>query len=151
MNEEGSMLMLCPFCAGKATMAKDNHDKVLIFCENCKMYFGIEIEHDCELEEGWKATFQDEEAAMKAWNSRKLMYIWKNGMDISQNESYWDATDSISPKCNRCGKSPLYYAEVAHVRWNLRHLPKFCSSCGATMKEVLYSDKSGKVQKLQIP
>ena len=71
-------------------------------------------------------------------------------IDISQNESYWDATDCISPVCNRCGKSPLYYAEVAHVRWDLRHLPKFCSNCGATMKEVLYSDKSGKVQKLQI-
>lgn len=78
MNEEGSMLMLCPFCAGKATMAKDNHDKVLIFCENCKMYFGIEIEHDCELEEGWKATFQDEETAIEAWNTRTDINPEKN-------------------------------------------------------------------------
>lgn len=47
----------CPFCEKKVIIAKDNHDKVLIECENCKLFFGIEVENGTELIEGWKATF----------------------------------------------------------------------------------------------
>lgn len=60
----------CPFCGGVAYAAKDDHGKVLIYCENCGLYFGIELEHDCELLEGFQATFPSREAAVEAWNAR---------------------------------------------------------------------------------
>ena len=61
----------CPFCGKKVKVAKDNHDKVLIECENCKLFFGIEVENGTELVEGWKATFDSVVEATDAWNRRK--------------------------------------------------------------------------------
>ena len=120
---------------------------------------GIKIIVDGLIEAGAEPTISDrryvrlaeyEQTGLNPEQIKELQHQ-VDGMDISQNESYWNATDCGSPICNRCGKSPLYYAKVVHVQWDLRHLPRFCSNCGSTMKEVLYCDKSGKVQKLQIP
>lgn len=60
----------CPFCGKKVIVAKDNHDKVLIVCENCKLFFGIEVENGTELFEGWRATFDSVAEATDAWNRR---------------------------------------------------------------------------------
>lgn len=60
----------CPFCGEKVIVAKDNHDKVLIECENCKLFFGIEVENGTELVEGWRATFDSVAEATGAWNRR---------------------------------------------------------------------------------
>ena len=60
----------CPFCGRGVLIAKDNHEKVLIECENCKLLFGIEIENGTELVEGWRATFDSAEEAIRAWNRR---------------------------------------------------------------------------------
>ncbi len=63
-------LKTCPFCGEKVIIAKDNHDKVLVECENCKLFFGIEVENGTELVEGWRATFDSIEEAVEAWNRR---------------------------------------------------------------------------------
>lgn len=63
-------LKSCPFCGKKVIVAKDNHDKVLIVCENCKLFFGIEVENGTELFEGWRATFDSVVEATEAWNRR---------------------------------------------------------------------------------
>ena len=60
----------CPFCGGGVLIAKDNHDKVLIECENCKLLFGIEVENGTELVEGSRAMFDSVEEAVEAWNRR---------------------------------------------------------------------------------
>ena len=60
----------CPFCREKVIVAKDNHDKVLILCENCKLFFGIEVENGTELVEGWRAAFDSVAEATEAWNRR---------------------------------------------------------------------------------
>ena len=60
----------CPFCGKKVIVAKDNHDKVLILCEKCKLFFGIEVENGTDLFEGWRATFDSVAEATDAWNRR---------------------------------------------------------------------------------
>ena len=60
----------CPFCGGKAYIAKDIHSKVIIGCKSCDLFFGIAIEDGIELYEGWHATFPDTETATEAWNTR---------------------------------------------------------------------------------
>lgn len=63
-------LKSCPFCGNGVIIGKDNHNKFLIECENCKLLFGIEVEDGTELFEGWKATFHSVEEAASAWNRR---------------------------------------------------------------------------------
>lgn len=63
----------CPFCGGEVKAYADNHNKVMISCDNCNMYFGIELEIGCELEEGWKAIHKSKEEAIEKWNTRKPM------------------------------------------------------------------------------
>lgn len=60
----------CPFCGREAVLCKDNHDKYGIVCYNCQMYFGIELEDGCELEEGWRFTVDTVDRLEKAWNRR---------------------------------------------------------------------------------
>ena len=60
----------CPFCGGEVKGYIDNHKKIMINCDACKMYFGIELEIGCELKEGWKSTFNSKEEAIEAWNMR---------------------------------------------------------------------------------
>ena len=60
----------CPFCGKGVLIAEDNHDKVLIECENCNLLFGVEVEDGTELVEGWRATFDSAEEAIRAWNRR---------------------------------------------------------------------------------
>ncbi len=63
-------LKSCPFCGGEVKGYFDNHKKVMIECNACNMYFGIQLEIGCELVEGWKATFNSKEEAIEAWNRR---------------------------------------------------------------------------------
>lgn len=58
------------YCVPMVIIAKDNQDKVLIECENCKLFFGIEVENGTELIEDWKATFDSVGEAREAWNRR---------------------------------------------------------------------------------
>ena len=67
----------CPFCGKKVKVAKDNHDRVLIECEKCKLFLGIEVENGTELVEGWRAAFNSVAKATEAWNRRKHN-VWKN-------------------------------------------------------------------------
>ena len=60
----------CPFCGKQVLIAKDNHNKFLIECENCKLFFGIEVENGTEIFEGWKATLSSVEEAVRSWNRR---------------------------------------------------------------------------------
>lgn len=60
----------CPFCGEGVLIAEDNHDKVLIECKNCNLLFGVEVENGTELVEGWRATFDSVEEAIRAWNRR---------------------------------------------------------------------------------
>ena len=60
----------CPFCGEGVLIAVDNHDKVIIECENCNLLFGVEVENGTELVEGWRATFDSVEEAARAWNRR---------------------------------------------------------------------------------
>ena len=59
-----------PFCGGGVLIAEDNHEKVLIECENCNLLFGVEVENGTELVEGWRSTFDSVEEAARAWNRR---------------------------------------------------------------------------------
>lgn len=68
MNENN--LKPCPFCGGEASLYMDNHKKYFAGCENCNFYYGIEIEHDQELYEGWRAIYDTREEAIAAWNRR---------------------------------------------------------------------------------
>lgn len=63
----------CPFCGGNVTAYADRYEKVMIECDNCKMYFGVQLEIGCELKDGWKATLNSKEDAVKRWNTRKPM------------------------------------------------------------------------------
>jgi Lar family restriction alleviation protein len=60
----------CPFCGGRPTLFEDNYDKYAIMCENCNMYFGIELEDGVELENGWKSIINSLEEAVEMWNRR---------------------------------------------------------------------------------
>lgn len=60
----------CPFCGDLVLISEDNHGKIIISCENCKLLFGIEVEDGTELFEGWRATFNSVEEAVGAWNRR---------------------------------------------------------------------------------
>ena len=64
-------LKCCPFCGGEVKAYADNYNKVMISCDNCNMYFGIELEIGCKLKDGWKATYYSKEEAVNAWNTRK--------------------------------------------------------------------------------
>ena len=60
----------CPFCGGRPTLFEDNYDKYAIMCENCNMYFGIELEDGVELENGWKSIINSFDEAVEKWNRR---------------------------------------------------------------------------------
>ena len=60
----------CPICGKEILICKDNHGKILIECESCRLIFGIEVENGTELFEGWRATFGSVEEAVSAWNRR---------------------------------------------------------------------------------
>lgn len=64
-------LKSCPFCGGKAKLFVDGFGLYFTGCDECGFYYGIEIEHDCELVNGWVAKHNTQEAAVKAWNTRK--------------------------------------------------------------------------------
>lgn len=66
-------LLPCPFCGGSVTAYADRYEKVMIECGNCKMYFGVQLEIGCELKDGWKATLNSKEDAIKHWNTRNPM------------------------------------------------------------------------------
>ena len=68
-----SELKCCPFCGGNVTAYADRYEKVMIECDNCKMYFGVQLEIGCELKDGWKATLNSKEDAIKRWNTRTPM------------------------------------------------------------------------------
>lgn len=63
-------LKACPFCGGEAVAYRDNYGKILIACNNCKLYLGIELEDGVVLEDGWRATFASAEEAAEVWNRR---------------------------------------------------------------------------------
>lgn len=67
---EMKQLKPCPFCGGKVDLCNDDYGKILIVCEPCKMFFGIEIEEGTELINGWKAKIDTPEEAIEAWNRR---------------------------------------------------------------------------------
>lgn len=69
-KEMNDILQPCPFCGGEVYAAKDQHNKVLIVCENCNLHFGIVVEDGIELVEGWRATFPDLKTAVETWNRR---------------------------------------------------------------------------------
>lgn len=60
----------CPFCGGEAAIYADKFDKVTVWCERCGVKMGIELEDGCVLVNGWQATFETIEDAIKAWNER---------------------------------------------------------------------------------
>lgn len=60
----------CPICGKEILICEDNHGKILIECESCRLIFGIEVEDGTELFEGWRATFNSVEEAVIAWNRR---------------------------------------------------------------------------------
>lgn len=60
----------CPFCGERAMLCKDRYEKFLIQCSSCQLYFGIELEDNEELIDGWRATFNTTEEAIEAWNRR---------------------------------------------------------------------------------
>ena len=60
----------CPFCGGRPTLFEDNYDKYAILCENCNLYFGIELECGEELVDGWRAKIETFEEVSEKWNRR---------------------------------------------------------------------------------
>ena len=66
-------LLPCPFCGGEGSAFVDKYEKYFTGCLKCNFYYGIEIEHDCELEDGWLAIHDSKEEAINAWNTRKPM------------------------------------------------------------------------------
>ena len=60
----------CPFCGKEPTAFKDNYDRIAIRCENCNLYFGIELECGEELVDGWRARIKSVEEAVEMWNKR---------------------------------------------------------------------------------
>ena len=66
-------LLPCPFCGGECHLYMDKFAKYFTGCEECGFYYGIEIEHDCELEHGWIAKHNTREEAIESWNTRNPM------------------------------------------------------------------------------
>ena len=60
----------CPFCGKEPTAFKDNYDRIAIMCENCDLYFGIELECGEELVDGWRARIKTADDAALLWNTR---------------------------------------------------------------------------------
>lgn len=60
----------CPFCGKEPTAFKDNYDRIAIMCENCNLYFGIELECGEELVDGWRVRIKSVEEAVEMWNKR---------------------------------------------------------------------------------
>lgn len=60
----------CPFCGERSILCKDRYGKFLIKCTSCQFYYGIELEDNEELIDGWRATFNAMEEAIEAWNRR---------------------------------------------------------------------------------
>lgn len=59
----------CPFCAEKANLCKDNYGNYMVICP-CGAMIGIQLEDDCVLVDGWRATFRSIDKAIEAWNRR---------------------------------------------------------------------------------
>lgn len=59
----------CPFCGKKAEIFKDNYEHYMVICP-CGVQVGVLIEDGCELIDGWRAAFETEMQAAKAWNRR---------------------------------------------------------------------------------
>lgn len=66
-------LKSCPFCGGEGSVFVDDYGKYFTGCNKCNFYYGIEIEHGCELKHGWVAIHNTPEEAIEAWNTRKPM------------------------------------------------------------------------------
>lgn len=123
----------CPFCGGKAYAAKDRYGKILIGCVKCNLYFGIEVEDGCELEDGWRATFPDAEAAVNAWNARvhinpeegiKESEEWCSDCDHIEMCRWYptmgccfkESTEELSDKhWNECRQIALYQNELSQA------------------------------------
>lgn len=71
-------LKSCPFCGESSILCKDRYGKFLIKCNSCQFYYGIELEDNEELIDGWRATFNTMEEAIEAWNRR----CYKHGKKV---------------------------------------------------------------------
>ena len=60
----------CPFCGGDPYLFKDNFGYFGVLCDGCNLYFGIEVENNVPLYNGWRARLVTEKAAVRAWNCR---------------------------------------------------------------------------------
>lgn len=81
MNKD---LKPCPFCGGKAVAFEDRYKKVVVICENCSLYFGIKVENNVELMDGWLAVFNTIDDAVSFWNRRtenENLHSQSNGAD----------------------------------------------------------------------
>lgn len=108
----------CPFCGKKVIIEKDNHDKMLIECENCKLFFGIEVENGTELVEGWRAAFDSVEEIIDKWNRRA-------DTEMSVTYGDWVYGENGYAHCSECDyehNSPEY-------------VTPFCPGCGARMED----------------
>lgn len=120
MSKETSInaiLNPCPFCGGKATAFQDNYNKIAIMCEDCDLYFGIELECGEELVDGWRAKIDTAFAAVMKWNERandrgKWLHEKKDNGYIGfivcskcGHEAYWDTDygQQLFDYCPYCG------------------------------------------------
>ena len=118
MSEEisiNAILNPCPFCGGKATAFLDNYNKIAIMCENCDLYFGIELECGEELVDGWRAKIDTAYAAVMRWNERangRGKWVRSNSdcnfivCSKCGHEAYWDTDygQQLFDYCPYCGK-----------------------------------------------
>lgn len=86
----------CPFCGGEASAFKDKYNRYFTGCNECNFYYGIEIEHDCELEDGWVAVHDSKEEAIAAWNQRKPMDSMVEKLEEEREISYADFTKYVN-------------------------------------------------------
>lgn len=118
----GIELKPCPFCGGEVSIFKDNHNKYAIKCFNCRMYFGIEVEHDCELEEGWYSTFDTVDGAKEAWNRRAENMCMPAADVRPERHGHWIEEGDIQI-CSECGEEHSWQDYRA----------SYCEDCGAKM------------------
>lgn len=106
----------CPFCGGGVLIAEDNHEKVLIECENCKLIFGIEVENGTELVEGWRATFDSVEEAIRTWNRRAynkpIRQSCKSCKHYSPDPNYRDGDMGNCRYLEKIWEKPFYVNEA---------------------------------------
>ncbi|MEG2765709.1 MAG: Lar family restriction alleviation protein [Acidaminococcaceae bacterium] len=60
----------CPFCGGKGVAFRDDYNNCGVYCSSCNAMVGVELESGVDLVDGWRATFDNEQKAVEAWNHR---------------------------------------------------------------------------------